>query len=87
MVVSLATVKEAEALPKFTAVAPVNPLPEMVTDDPTGPVFGDSDVMMGRMIGVGGIGDGTVGSVPGFLNSLSRATETEWMPLPVNTNL
>ena len=49
IVVSLTTVKEAEAAPKFTAVAPVNLTPEMVTAVPIGPVFGLSEVMDGAM--------------------------------------
>jgi hypothetical protein len=44
---SLATEKVAETPPKVTDDAPVNPLPETLTEVPIGPVFGLSRVTTG----------------------------------------
>ena len=63
MVVSFTTVKVAEIPPKVTDVVPVKLLPEIVTEVPMGPVVGDSDVMTGNTIGVGGIGVANEGLV------------------------
>jgi len=45
-------VKVAEVVPNFTEVAPVNPVPVIVTTLPTGPLVGEKPVMVG---GVGGV--------------------------------
>jgi hypothetical protein len=44
---SLTIEKVAETPPKVTEDAPVNPLPETLTEVPIGPVFGLSRVMAG----------------------------------------
>ena len=41
------TVKEALTPPKWTAVAPVNPVPVIVTEVPTGPLVGVNEVIVG----------------------------------------
>jgi hypothetical protein len=50
------TVKAAEVAPNFTELAPVNPVPLIVTRVPTGPLVGEKPVM------VGGVGPVTVKS-------------------------
>jgi hypothetical protein len=54
--VSEFTVKLAEVVPNFTEVAPVNPVPLIVTRLPTGPLVGENPVM------AGGVGPVTVKS-------------------------
>jgi hypothetical protein len=64
---SLSAVKLAEVPSKVTAVAPVNPVPVMVTEVPTGPLKGRNATTMGAA---------NAASAPGIVTTIRESNST-----------